>query len=308
MSTLSRSHTPAPTPTPSCPSISAATLLTLQVTPNHTTNFTFHPCTAVGMSTSSMCLRTRSSSAPSTATAPKAIRSGSYKYFNRGASAAAADDDYRVPHAHKLKLRPVDKLLKKFRYKEALDAALAGQQPVVVCRCGISCTVWLTGTTPHCSAASWRSCRRVMASTSRLPDEMKPTWSRFSTSFANTSQTPALQVPFVTPRHNRQPVMFCRAVDRRLQRVVRPVHRVTSAPSSSLKLVISSPHINAAACSASRPRWTICSSVSTTGCRRRCKYSGVSCRCAPSTLSRACVTWLSQMQGSLELLMAAASR
>jgi U3 small nucleolar RNA-associated protein 15 len=90
------------------------------------------------MSTSSMCLRTRTSTvetAAAAAAAPKAIRSGSYKYFNRGASAAAADDDYRVPHAHKLKLRPVDKLLKKFRYKEALDAALAGQQPVVVCRC-----------------------------------------------------------------------------------------------------------------------------------------------------------------------------
>jgi hypothetical protein len=86
------------------------------------------------MSTSSMCLRTRSSPAPSAAAAPKAIRSGSYKYFNRGASAAAADDDYRVPLAHKLKLRPVDKLLKKFRYKEALDIALSGQQPVVVCR------------------------------------------------------------------------------------------------------------------------------------------------------------------------------
>jgi len=83
-----------------------------------------------------MCLRTRSSS-PVAAAAPKAIRSGSYKYFNRGASAAAADDDYRVPHAHKLKLRPVDKLLKKFRYKEALDAALAGQQPVVVCRSAV---------------------------------------------------------------------------------------------------------------------------------------------------------------------------
>ncbi len=155
------------------------------------------------MSTSSMCLRTRSSSAPSTATAPKAIRSGSYKYFNRGASAAVADDDYRVPHAHKLKLRPVDKLLKKFRYKEALDAALAGQQPVVVCRCGASYAVWLTGGAPHCSTASWRSCRHVMASTSRLPDEMKPTWSLSSTSFANTSQTPALQVTLLVPHHNR---------------------------------------------------------------------------------------------------------
>ena len=94
------------------------------------------------MSTSSMCLRTRSITAPAdaaAAAAPKAIRSGSYKYFNRGAATAAADDDYRVPHAHKLKLRPVDKLLKKFRYKEALDAALGGQQPVVVCRWLLLC-------------------------------------------------------------------------------------------------------------------------------------------------------------------------
>ena len=86
------------------------------------------------MSTSTMCLRTRSTLAPTATATPKAIRSGSYKYFNRGAAAAAADDDYRVPLAHKLKLRPVDKLLKKFHYKEALDVALAGQQPVVVCR------------------------------------------------------------------------------------------------------------------------------------------------------------------------------
>ncbi len=62
--------------------------------------------------------------------APK-LTAASFRYFIRGQSAKAAASDYVVAARRKVKLAEYDRLLRRFRYREALDAALATRRPEV---------------------------------------------------------------------------------------------------------------------------------------------------------------------------------
>lgn len=62
----------------------------------------------------------------------KVIRGGSYKYFMRGQGATPAADDSQAAQMGKPNLAAYDKLLKKFKYSDALDSALGTGNPVVV--------------------------------------------------------------------------------------------------------------------------------------------------------------------------------
>ncbi|KAL7549399.1 hypothetical protein ACHAWF_012668 [Thalassiosira exigua] len=60
-------------------------------------------------------------------------RHGTYSYFRRGAHEPSRDpDDYLLAHQKKKRLAEYDVLLRKFRYGDALDAALAKRQPQAV--------------------------------------------------------------------------------------------------------------------------------------------------------------------------------
>lgn len=60
------------------------------------------------------------------------LNASSYRYFIRGQNEKAAKSDYVVARQRKAKLAPYDKLLRRFRYSDALDAALATGRPEVV--------------------------------------------------------------------------------------------------------------------------------------------------------------------------------
>ncbi|GIL86712.1 hypothetical protein Vretimale_19807 [Volvox reticuliferus] len=60
------------------------------------------------------------------------LTAANYRYFIRGQSSRAAATDFRVLRQRQARLQPYDKLLRRFRYREALDAALATRQPQVV--------------------------------------------------------------------------------------------------------------------------------------------------------------------------------
>ena len=60
------------------------------------------------------------------------LTAASYRYFIRGQSDKAAAADFKVAKQKRVRLKPYDKLLKSFQYREALDAALAGARPEVV--------------------------------------------------------------------------------------------------------------------------------------------------------------------------------
>lgn len=68
--------------------------------------------------------------------APERIDGGSAHYFDRGKNVKAASSDDRAASEafvqRKQRLRPYDIALRKFRYHEALDAALACRNPTVV--------------------------------------------------------------------------------------------------------------------------------------------------------------------------------
>lgn len=57
---------------------------------------------------------------------------GSYQYFIRGQNAKAAAGDARVLRRRRARLAPHDHALRRFRYSEALDSALAGGRAEVV--------------------------------------------------------------------------------------------------------------------------------------------------------------------------------
>lgn len=60
-------------------------------------------------------------------------RHGTYSYFTRGAHERPHDpDDYLLTHQKRARLTEHDALLRKFRYGDALDAALARRQPQAV--------------------------------------------------------------------------------------------------------------------------------------------------------------------------------
>jgi U3 small nucleolar RNA-associated protein 15 len=60
------------------------------------------------------------------------LTAASYRYFIRGQSSKAAADDLVVAKKKKAALGQYDRLLRKFRYREALDAALATRRPEIV--------------------------------------------------------------------------------------------------------------------------------------------------------------------------------
>jgi U3 small nucleolar RNA-associated protein 15 len=63
---------------------------------------------------------------------PRRLDAGSYQYFTRGQNARAAEGDARVERRRRARLAPHDHALRRFRYGEALDAALAGGRAEVV--------------------------------------------------------------------------------------------------------------------------------------------------------------------------------
>ena len=63
---------------------------------------------------------------------PRRLDAGSYRYFVRGQNARAAEGDARVERRRRARLAPHDHALRRFRYGEALDAALAGGRAEVV--------------------------------------------------------------------------------------------------------------------------------------------------------------------------------
>ena len=71
-------------------------------------------------------------SAGATGTADDGPRPGTYRYFLRGRRHAAQSGDVVVNKPNSAKLAGFDKALKRFRYHDALDAALADGSPEVV--------------------------------------------------------------------------------------------------------------------------------------------------------------------------------
>lgn len=59
----------------------------------------------------------------------RALRPSYFRYFHRGQSEKPSETDYLIMRPKKVKLAEHDKLLKKFRHKEALVAALNGKNP-----------------------------------------------------------------------------------------------------------------------------------------------------------------------------------
>ncbi|XP_057460871.1 protein SLOW WALKER 1 [Actinidia eriantha] len=59
----------------------------------------------------------------------RALRPSYFRYFHRGQNEKASEGDYLVMRPKKVKLAEHDKLLKKFRHKEALVSALRGKNP-----------------------------------------------------------------------------------------------------------------------------------------------------------------------------------
>ncbi|KAL6042734.1 U3 small nucleolar RNA-associated protein 15 [Balamuthia mandrillaris] len=62
----------------------------------------------------------------------KALHGGTYRYFMRGKNEKPSKEDFIVEHQAKQKLQEYDKYLRKFQYRDALDAALETKDPVVV--------------------------------------------------------------------------------------------------------------------------------------------------------------------------------
>ena len=63
---------------------------------------------------------------------PRRLDAGSYHYFIRGTDAKAAEGDARILRRRRARLAAHDHALRRFRYGEALDAALAGGRAEVV--------------------------------------------------------------------------------------------------------------------------------------------------------------------------------
>ncbi|XP_073314801.1 protein SLOW WALKER 1 [Primulina huaijiensis] len=57
------------------------------------------------------------------------LRPSYFRYFHRGQNEKPSEEDYLIKRPKKVKVAEHDKLLKKFRHKEALVAALSGKNP-----------------------------------------------------------------------------------------------------------------------------------------------------------------------------------
>lgn len=93
---------------------------------------------AVGMADGTLCVRKRelrASEVESRARRRTALHTGAFEHFNtrsERASAATRADELSVEHTRRQRLRQYDRLLKAFRYRDALDAALQHGVPAAV--------------------------------------------------------------------------------------------------------------------------------------------------------------------------------
>lgn len=74
---------------------------------------------------------TAASGASRTTAEPNAMHGGTYRYFLRGKNLVPAASDHIVEKGRKARLKDYDLYLKKFQYKNALDAALNAGRPVI---------------------------------------------------------------------------------------------------------------------------------------------------------------------------------
>ncbi|KAI8110895.1 hypothetical protein M9434_004469 [Picochlorum sp. BPE23] len=104
-----------------------APVLSLDVAPGA------HDTMAVGLADGTLSFRKRKARAGSKSKgyAPR-LTASNYRYFFRNQSMAPSESDVVVSKQKKAALAEHDKLLRKFRYADALDKALAGQRPEVV--------------------------------------------------------------------------------------------------------------------------------------------------------------------------------
>lgn len=93
---------------------------------------------AVGMADGTLCVRKRelrASEVEGRARRRSALHTGAYEHFNarsERASAATRADELSVEHTRRQRLRQYDRLLKAFRYRDALDASLQHGVPAAV--------------------------------------------------------------------------------------------------------------------------------------------------------------------------------
>ena len=90
---------------------------------------------AVGLADGTLSFRKRRVPKDQSARAtsfPRRLTAANYKYFYRNQSLPATEDDLVVAKQKKAALAEHDKLLRKFRYADALDRSLASQRPEVV--------------------------------------------------------------------------------------------------------------------------------------------------------------------------------
>lgn len=91
----------------------------------------------VGMSDGTMSIRRRTQKMDEVSQLKqektrRAIHPSSARYLVRGQSAAAMPTDFKVEAPRKVKLRSYEALLRRFRYGDALDAALETHNPIIV--------------------------------------------------------------------------------------------------------------------------------------------------------------------------------
>ncbi|CAG9465283.1 unnamed protein product [Pedinophyceae sp. YPF-701] len=103
---------------------------------------------AVGMADGTLCIKPRirvpkpgelPPAAPRGRSAPperpggaQRLTAGNFRFFIRGQSEKAGEDDFRVAAQRRARLSSFDRLLRRFRHREALTAALQGGRPETV--------------------------------------------------------------------------------------------------------------------------------------------------------------------------------
>lgn len=88
---------------------------------------------AVGLADGTLSFRKRKAPPkPKTSEYAPKLNAGNYRYFFRNQSAPASEEDLVVAKQKKAALAEHDKLLRKFRYADALDKSIEGKRPEVV--------------------------------------------------------------------------------------------------------------------------------------------------------------------------------
>ena len=84
----------------------------------------FNSASGTSYSSSNLLLQQKQQAAPA--------RGGTHRYFVRGKNTLPSNDDYKIASRRKTRLKPYDIYIKKFQYKDALDAVLNTRQPALV--------------------------------------------------------------------------------------------------------------------------------------------------------------------------------